>query len=41
MVTHLVGICPLDVTAATNASSSSFLSLSFLTKLKKNINIIF
>jgi hypothetical protein len=36
IVTHFVGICPLDVTAATNASSSSFLSFSFFTKLKKN-----
>lgn len=34
IVTHFVGICPFDVIDAINASSSSFLSLSFFTKLK-------
>jgi hypothetical protein len=37
IVTHFVGICPFVVTDATNASSSSFLSLSFLTKLKEKM----
>ena len=35
IVTHLVGICPLEVIEATSASNSSFLSFNFFTRLSR------